>query len=76
MALMDYRELIEKILAFDHNAYYVDSFHDNNNEGFLPGPDGFLSDEQLSEIVVSTELYKIIRLAHKMDQEARIDQTK
>ena len=75
MALMDYRELIEKILAFDHNAYYVDNFHTNHNE-FTPGPDGFLSDEQLSEIQDSSELYEIIRLTHKMDKEARIDQTK
>jgi|TARA_R110002020_G_scaffold11780_1_gene43906 hypothetical protein len=63
---MDCKELIDKILAFNHNSYYVDSFHDNNNEGFLLGPDGFLSDDQLSKIVVSSELYKIIRLAHKI----------
>ena len=66
------KELINKILAFDHNAYYVDTFHTNHNE-FDPGPDGFLSDQQLSEIhdgntseAKSTELYEIIRLAHKI----------
>ena len=75
MALMDYRELINRILKFDQDAYYVDTFHDNHNE-FTPGPDGFLSDEQLSEIQDSSELYEIIRLTHKMDKEARIDQTK
>jgi|TARA_R100001143_G_C3328247_1_gene118110 hypothetical protein len=58
-------KLIEKILAFDHNAYYVDTFHTNHNE-FDPGPDGFLSDDQLAWIQDSSELYKIIRLAHKI----------
>ena len=62
---MDCRKLIDKILAFDHNSYYVDSFHDNHNE-FLPGPDGFLSDDQLSEIQDSSQIYEIIRLAHKI----------
>ena len=60
------KKLIEKILMYDHNSYYVDSFHDNNNDGFLPEPDGFFSDDQLSKIQVNTELYEIIRLAHKI----------
>jgi len=58
-------ELINKILAFDHNAYYVDTFHTNHNE-FEVGKDGFLSDDQLSEIQDSSELYEIIRLAHRL----------
>ena len=65
-------KLIEKILMYDHNSYYVDSFHDNYTE-FTPGPDGFLSAQQFYEIhdgntseAKSTELYEIIRLAHKI----------
>ena len=64
---MDLKTLVNKILAFDHNAYYVDTFHTNHNE-FDPGPDGFLSDDQLSEIQDSSELYEIIRLAHQLDK--------
>jgi len=59
------KELINKILAFDHNAYYVDTFHTNHNE-FEVGKDGFLNDDQLSNIQDSSELYEIIRLAHKI----------
>ena len=59
------KELINKILAFDHNAYYVDTFHTNHNE-FEVGKNGFLNDDQLSDIQDSSELYEIIRLAHKI----------
>ena len=60
-----YSEVVEKILKYDHNSYgYTETFNDNHNE-FTPGADGFLTDEQLSEIQDSSELYKIIRDVYK-----------
>ena len=60
-----YSELVEKILKYDHNSYgYIETFNDNHNE-FKTGADGFLTDEQLSEIQDSSELYKIIRDVYK-----------
>ena len=60
-----YSEVVEKILKYDHNSYgYTEMFNDNHNE-FTPGADGFLTDEQLSEIQDSSELYKIIRDVYK-----------
>jgi len=60
-----YTEIVEKILKYDHNSYgYTETFNDNHNE-FTPGADGFLTDEQLSEIQDSSELYKIVRDVYK-----------
>ena len=60
-----YSELVEKILKYDHNSYgYIETFNDNHNE-FKTGADGFLTDEQLSEIQDSSEIYKIIKYAYK-----------
>ena len=60
-----YSEVVEKILKYDHNSYgYIETFNDNHNE-FKTGADGFLTDEQLSEIQDSSELYKIIRDVYK-----------
>ena len=60
-----YSELVEKILKYDHNSYgYIETFNDNHNE-FKTGADGFLTDDQLSEIQDSSELYKIIKYAYR-----------
>ena len=60
-----YTELTEKILKYDHNSYgYIENFHEIHND-FKVGSDGFLTDEQLSEIQDSSEIYKIIRYAYK-----------
>jgi hypothetical protein len=61
----NYIELVEQVLKYDHNSYgYIENFNDNHNE-FKPEADGFLTDEQLSEIQDSSELYKIIRDVYK-----------
>ena len=61
----NYIELTEKILKYDHNSYgYIETFNDNHNE-FKTGADGFLTDDQLSEIQDSSELYKIIKYAYR-----------
>jgi hypothetical protein len=60
-----YTEIVEKILKYDHDSYgYIDTFNDHYNE-FELGADGFLTDEQLSEIQDSSELYKIVRDVYK-----------
>jgi hypothetical protein len=70
-----YIELTEKILKYDHNSYgYIETFNDNHNE-FTPRADGFLTDEQLSEIQDSSELYKIIRDVYKNAPKALTDFT-
>ena len=59
-------ELVDKIIEYDHNSYdYIETFHNNHNE-FEVGTDGFLTDGQLSEIQDSSELYIIIKSAHKI----------
>jgi len=60
-----YSELVEKILKYDHNSYgYIENFHEIHND-FKVGTDGFFTDEQLSEIQDSSEIYKIIRYAYR-----------
>ena len=57
----NYIELVEQVLKYDHNSYgYIENFHEIHND-FKVGSDGFLTEEQLSEIQDSSELYKFIR---------------
>ena len=68
-----YTELTEKILKYDHNSYgYIENFHEIHND-FKVGSDGFFTDEQLSEIQDSSEIYKIIRYAYKTAPKALTD---
>jgi len=68
-----YIELTEKILKYDHNSYgYIENFNEIHND-FKVGSDGFLTDEQLSEIQDSSEIYKIIRDVYKHAPQALTD---